>query len=152
MTARSYPIATSTIALDTTADAISAWPRDDNTLVLTVGAIGYGHQRRSIVLAPAQVAEVRDYLDGWLADRSHAVPAGPSTADVVTHYREVAMREKLAADRARREAEAAGAVIAHRIRAELVCCDTFDGTGTWPDGHALCYWGEAAARLAEEAA
>lgn len=55
--------------------------------------------------------------------------------------------------------------IAHRIRAELVCCDIFqqvqrdkqDGVpnaigramlkGNW---HDLCYWGEAAALIAEE--
>lgn len=40
--------------------------------------------------------------------------------------------------------------IAARIRAELVCCDCYDGSGDIPPGHAICYWGEAAARLAEE--
>lgn len=42
---------------------------------------------------------------------------------------------------------------AHRIRAELVCCDVYerdhdtDRAGTT---HAICFWGEAAARLVED--
>lgn len=55
-----------------------------------------------------------------------------------------------------------GAIIAYRIRAELVCCRIYDrvnddheltlreainSPGRW---HDLCYWGEAAARIAEE--
>lgn len=57
-----------------------------------------------------------------------------------------------------------GAEIAYRIRAELVCCHIFDeledARETMSDtdfseflasqGHDICYWGEAAARLAEE--
>jgi hypothetical protein len=50
--------------------------------------------------------------------------------------------------------------IASRIRAELVCCDlygkvndtgelTFEQAKASRDWHDLCYWGEAAARLAE---
>lgn len=55
--------------------------------------------------------------------------------------------------------------IAHRIRAELVCCDIYDRlqdemeheTNINPIGrailrdewHGICYWGEAAAKLAE---
>lgn len=59
-----------------------------------------------------------------------------------------------------------GCDIAYRIRAELVCCDIYDRIqremahdddfhpivsavldGSW---HDLCYWGEAAAKIAEE--
>ena len=51
--------------------------------------------------------------------------------------------------------------IADRIRAELVCCDiygrvndthelTLDVAKTVPGWHDLCYWGEAAARIAED--
>lgn len=49
--------------------------------------------------------------------------------------------------------------IAHEIRAELVCCDIYQRLSTERDerrwrteqtkGHDLCYWGEAAARIAE---
>lgn len=52
--------------------------------------------------------------------------------------------------------------IAYKIRAELVCCDIYERTvkvGGWCpsephpmpdyDYHDLCYWGEAAARIAE---
>lgn len=47
--------------------------------------------------------------------------------------------------------------IAYRIRAELVCCDIFershrDGTAELiSEGpHSICFWGEAAARIAED--
>lgn len=50
------------------------------------------------------------------------------------------------------------AQIAYRIRAELVCCDIYERTHPSPAGlkasegpHAICYWGEAAARIAMEA-
>lgn len=47
------------------------------------------------------------------------------------------------------------AQIAYRIRAKLVCCDIYEKTaetsrprvGEGP--HAICFWGEAAARIAE---
>lgn len=49
------------------------------------------------------------------------------------------------------------AQIAYRIRAELVCCDLFErtrNTPAWEEAsegpHAICYWSEAAARIAEE--
>lgn len=45
--------------------------------------------------------------------------------------------------------------IAYRIRAELVCCEIFEQTHDTPawvrasqGPHSICYWGEAAARLA----
>lgn len=44
------------------------------------------------------------------------------------------------------------AAIAEEIRAELVCCDILDTKNPGKAeraGHAICYWGEAAARLAE---
>lgn len=54
------------------------------------------------------------------------------------------------------EQQAAGRQIAYRIRAELVCCKVFqrvqDGElsmGRMGGSHDLCYWGEAAARIAE---
>lgn len=39
------------------------------------------------------------------------------------------------------------------IRAELVCCDVYDldqGTARAGKTHAICFWGEAAARIAED--
>jgi len=54
----------------------------------------------------------------------------------------------------------AAADAAHRIRAELVCCDiydkvngaremTFEAAIASKEWHDVCYWGEVAARLAE---
>lgn len=66
--------------------------------------------------------------------------ARPAAGQPVT----VVGRDAVAAERAR---------IAERIRAELVCCDVYDqDTGTDRAGrtHAICFWGEAAARLAED--
>ena len=50
-------------------------------------------------------------------------------------------------------------VLAYLIRSELVCCDSYDrhrprthdapDPEDHPDFHAICYWGEAAARLVE---
>lgn len=45
------------------------------------------------------------------------------------------------------------AAIAYRIRAELVCCDVYErdhDTDRAGRTHAICFWGEAAARIAEE--
>ena len=54
------------------------------------------------------------------------------------------------------EQVAAGRQIAYRIRAELVCCNIFGRINDTHEvpygqyrGHDLCYWGEAAARIAE---
>lgn len=44
------------------------------------------------------------------------------------------------------------AVIARKIRRELVCCDVYDrdaGTERAGRTHSICFWGEAAARIAE---
>lgn len=44
------------------------------------------------------------------------------------------------------------AAIAYEIRAELVCCDIYESHDPGKAeraGHAICYWGEAAARIAE---
>jgi hypothetical protein len=52
----------------------------------------------------------------------------------------------------RRGYERAARDIAYRIRAELVCCDIYDhdaGTNRAGRTHAICFWGEAGARLAE---
>ncbi|GIF14818.1 hypothetical protein [Actinoplanes teichomyceticus] len=43
------------------------------------------------------------------------------------------------------------AQIAYRIRAELVCCDVYDrdhDTERAGKTHSICFWGEAAARIA----
>lgn len=46
--------------------------------------------------------------------------------------------------------------IAYRIRAELVCCHIYDEIANTKaaehvdeTGHAICFWGEAGARIAE---
>jgi hypothetical protein len=49
--------------------------------------------------------------------------------------------------------EVCARTIAYNIRAELVCCDAYERFRHHPDdaenaGHGLCYWGEAAARVA----
>jgi hypothetical protein len=58
-------------------------------------------------------------------------------------------------EKAHQEIDELGATIAYRIRAELVCCDIYEKTA-WTDEagrrHPICFWGEAAARIAEEVA
>lgn len=55
-----------------------------------------------------------------------------------------------------------GRYIANEIRSELVCCDVYDRNHEYfaqvciepndgnTDGHQICYWGEVAARIAEQ--
>lgn len=63
-------------------------------------------QGRSVLLSRARVRELRDWLDRWLADGWPGVPReeGPTSSDVIVHYREIAVRERIAADRARCDA------------------------------------------------
>lgn len=117
----------------------------------------------------------RDGLDPVMADP--AVGAffdayGVATVEAVQHGLTGWPREATviragldAADAA--NAAAVGQRIADRIRAELVCCTVYDqlapvlaaenASGLWAEvtdrrtrGHSICYWGEAAARLAEQ--
>lgn len=95
----------------------------------------------------ATVEAVQHGLSGW-AREATVIRAGLDAADVAN-------------------TAAVGQRIAERIRAELVCCDVYDrvapvlaaevGAGRWAEvtdrrtrGHTICYWGEAAARLAEQ--
>lgn len=74
-------------------------------------------------------------------------PLGPTQADVDAAY------ERGVAE-GRRQATA---FIANEIRVELVCCDIYEHAHGDEErveraersGHAICFWGEAAARIAE---
>jgi hypothetical protein len=106
-----------------------------------------------------------EQLEAPVADKERLAVA----LDAVTHALHLDSEHVRRASRERAAGEASravGAHIAHRIRAELVCCDQY---GKTHDGltyeqskaavaglkrgrgyHDLCYWGEAAARLAED--
>jgi hypothetical protein len=61
---------------------------------------------RSVLLGRAQVREVLDWLTAWY---EHGWPGvarteGPTTADVIEHYRDIAVRERIRADHERIDA------------------------------------------------
>lgn len=84
-------------------------PRSDrpstDDVVLAVGHRTYGGGS-SVLLARAGVRKLRDWLTTWLDQGWPGVPAveGPTDVDVIIHYQEIAVRERIAADRARCEA------------------------------------------------
>jgi hypothetical protein len=70
-----------------------------------VGGSVYDTYGRSVLLSRAQVEELHDWLGRWLAEGWDDVPPvqGPTSADIIEHYREVAVRERVRADRERRD-------------------------------------------------
>ncbi len=76
-------------------------------LVLGVQHRTYGNSsRRSIVLSRAQAGELLQWLTAWYEHGWDAVPRteGPTSADVIEHYRAVAVRERIRADHERLDA------------------------------------------------
>jgi hypothetical protein len=84
-----------------------------------------------------------------------------TTTEMVKEFRRVALAENGGIEAGLNAVlpiaeEVLRAEIAYRIRAEFVCCDIYQQTHKLPMGprvgegsHAICYWGEAAARIAE---
>lgn len=101
-------------------------------------------------MTPDRLANIRARAERFAAKLNDArrpaleLPASMSAADVPDLLAEV---ERLTAELATQRA-----ATAYRIRAELVCCDVYqqdhdtDRAGT---RHAICFWGEAAAQIAE---
>lgn len=88
--------------------------------VLTVGY--HGGNDKSILLTRARAAELRDWLSVWLEHGWAGVPRqdGESTADVIDHFRDIAIRYQIERDHARidaaREVDAALALIPAELR------------------------------------
>lgn len=74
-------------------------------LHIGVGGSVYDTYGRSVLLSRAQVEQLHDWLGRWLAEGWDGVPPvqGPTSADIIEHYREVAVRERVRADRERRD-------------------------------------------------
>lgn len=76
-------------------------------LVLAVGHRTYFESSsKSVLLSRAQVRELLDWLGAWYEHGWAGVPReeGPTTADVVEHYHDVAIRERIRADHERIDA------------------------------------------------
>jgi hypothetical protein len=71
-----------------------------------IGTAAYDVYGKSVLLSRPQVRELHAWLTRWLAEGWHGVPPvhGPTSADVVEHYRDVAVRERVEADQQRRRA------------------------------------------------
>lgn len=68
-----------------------------------IGAYCYDTYGKSVLLSRAQVRDLHAWLGAWLASGWPGVPAqeGPTNGDVIEHYRNIAVRERLAADHER---------------------------------------------------
>lgn len=87
---------------------LSIGPRSaspDDTVVISVDQIIYG-SGRSILMSRAMVRELDEVLTQWLADGWPGVRQveGPSTADAIAHFKDIAIRYQIEADRARTDA------------------------------------------------
>lgn len=88
--------------------------------VLTVGY--HSGSDKSVLLSRARAAELRDWLSLWLERGWEGVPQvdGESTADVIDHFRDIAIRYQIERDHARtdaaREVDAALALIPAELR------------------------------------
>lgn len=88
--------------------------------VLTIGY--HSGNDKSVLLTRARAAELRDWLNVWLEHGWAGVPQqdGESTADVIDHFRGIAIRYQIERDHARidaaREVDAALALIPAELR------------------------------------
>jgi hypothetical protein len=82
-------------------------PPSTDDLVLSVQHRTYGESsRRSILLSRAQTGELLAWLAAWWENGWPGVPRaeGPTSADVIEHYRNIAVRERIRADHERLDA------------------------------------------------
>jgi hypothetical protein len=76
-------------------------------LVLAMQHPTYGDSsRRSVLLSRPQVRELLDWLTTWYEHGWHGVRRAerPTSADIIEHYRDIAVRERLRADHERIDA------------------------------------------------
>lgn len=103
-------------------------PRSDrpstDDVVLAVGHRTYSGGK-SVLLSRAGARKLRDWLTTWLDKGWPGVPAteGPTDADVINHYQQIAVRGRINADHARcdaaRRVDAALALIPPERRGDL---------------------------------
>ena len=82
-------------------------PPISDDLVLSVQHRTYGESsRRSILMSRAQTGELLQWLSAWWERGWAGVPRaeGPTSVDVIEHYRNIAVRERLRADHERIDA------------------------------------------------
>jgi len=93
-------------------------------LHIGIGGAVYDTYGRSVLLSRAQVEDLHDWLSRWLAEGWDGVPPmqGPTNADIIEHYRDIAVRERVRADHERiagdRRLAAALSLIPAEIRSD----------------------------------
>jgi hypothetical protein len=72
-------------------------------LHIGIGGAVYDTYGKSVLLSRAQVEDLHDWLGRWLAEGWDGVPPvqGPTSADIIEHYRDIAAREQIRADHER---------------------------------------------------
>lgn len=85
------------------ADILAMRPRSTKPDDTIVASIGHRYASRSVLLSRAKVAELHEFTGKWLAEGWDGVPQveGPTTADDIEHFRDIAVRYQIAADHAR---------------------------------------------------
>jgi hypothetical protein len=72
-------------------------------LHIGIGGAVYDTYGKSVLLTRAQVEDLHGWLTRWLTEGWDGVKPvqGPTTADIIEHYRDLAVREQVRADRER---------------------------------------------------
>lgn len=72
-------------------------------LHIGIGGAVYDTYGKSVLLSRAQVEDLHDWLGRWLAEGWDGVAPvhGPTSADIIEHYRDIAVREQIRADHER---------------------------------------------------
>ncbi|HKT03054.1 MAG TPA: hypothetical protein VJT31_26290 [Rugosimonospora sp.] len=80
--------------------------RGDDTVVIAVSHRG-GYSQRSVLVSRAQMRELADWCNRWLDEGWPGVTPqeGPTTSDVIEHYRDIAVRYRIEADHTRIDAD-----------------------------------------------
>lgn len=72
-------------------------------LHIGIGGAVYDMYGRSVLLSRAQVEDLYEWLGRWLAEGWDGVPPvqGPTSADIIEHYRDIAIHQQVRADHER---------------------------------------------------
>jgi hypothetical protein len=90
-------------------------------LHIGIGGAVYDTYGKSVLLSRAQVEDLQDWLSRWLAEGWDGVPPvqGPTSADIIEHYRDIAVRERVRADHERIDGDRRLAAALSLIPAEI---------------------------------
>ena len=91
-----------------------------------IGAYTYDTYGKSVLLSRAQVEQLHAWLTQWLAEGWNGVTPvqGPTSADIIEHYRDIAGRERIRADHERIDGARRLAAALSLLPADVLATDT----------------------------